>query len=205
MSSRIIIIGLALATLGLAACATPDPGSPEAYALAQKKAKEERVAAVKDTADEMPSWYLSPPTDATSLYGPGTAVSGDLQLALDKATLNAKHDLAARLNGTLSSKFKQFVSESGAAEDALVLTETERVTQSTVAEVNLAGYQLKERKVQPQGTQYRAYVLVQYPLGNANRVLMDQVKKNQALESKLRASKAFQDLESEIKTAKDKP
>lgn len=202
MSKR-IIAGFAL--LGLAACSTPQPGSPEAYAMAEKKAKDERVAAVKDAADDLPSWYLSPPMDANSLYSPGTAVSGDLQMAIDKATLNAKHELASRLNSTVSSKFKQFVGETGAAEDPVVMTETERVTQSTIAEVNVAGYNLKERKVQPQGTQYRAYVLVQYPLGAANRILVDQVKKSQVLESKLRASKAFQDLEAEIKAAKDKP
>ena len=53
-----------------------------------------------------------------------------------------------------------------------------------------------------QGKQYRAYVLLQYPIGKANKVLVDQVKKNRVLEGKLRATKAFKDLEEEIKQAR---
>lgn len=59
-----------------------------------------------------------------------------------------------------------------------------------------------QAKVAPQGGQYRAYVLIQYPMGNANRVLVDKVKQSQVLETKLRASKAFQDLEREIQDAR---
>jgi hypothetical protein len=44
--------------------------------------------------------------------------------------------------------------------------------------------------------------LLQYPLGKANKVLVDQVKKNRVLEGKLRATKVFKDLEEEIKRAR---
>ena len=53
-----------------------------------------------------------------------------------------------------------------------------------------------------QGKRYRAYVLLQYPLGKAKKILVDQVKNNRVLEGKLRATKAFKDLEEEIKRAR---
>ena len=196
-----VLMSLVAASL-LAGCATPKPGSPEAV-MAQEQVKQEaRVEAVDETVSELPDWYLNLPQDANSVYAAGTATSPDLQLAMDKATLNAKRTLADRINSLLSSKMKEFMTESGQGEDTIVLTEVERVTSNLITEVNVAGYSQTEAKVLPQGGQYRSYVLLQYPLGKANRLLVDQVNKSKVLESKLRASKAFQDLEEEIKRAR---
>jgi hypothetical protein len=41
-------------------------------------------------------------------------------------------------------------------------------------------------------------------VGENNKVIADQVKKSAVLEAKVRASKAFQDLEQEIEAAKKK-
>ena len=47
-------------------------------------------------------------------------------------------------------------------------------------------------------------MLLKYPLGENNKVIVAQVKKNAVLDGKLRASKAFEELEREIETAKGK-
>ncbi|TAN61675.1 MAG: hypothetical protein EPN20_12090 [Magnetospirillum sp.] len=194
-----VLVGLAM----LASCApVPEPGTPAATAAQQQRKEEARASEVKASVEEAPSWFINPPKDDLSIYAPATATSGDMQLALDKATLSAKRSLADNLTGLLSSKMKEFISESGSAEDATVTRESERVTSNLITETNLAGYQRTQSKVVPQGTQYRAYVLLQYPMGSANRVLVDRVKENRALEGKLRASKAFQDLEKEIQDAR---
>lgn len=197
---RLSAASLALALL--AACATPEPGSPAAAALAEKQKEEARIGAVKATVDDTPAWYLSPPKEDNAVYSPGTATSGDMQLAVDKAVLSAKRALADSLSGLLSSKMKEFIAESGAGEDATVMRESERVTTNLITETSLAGYQRTQSKVVPQGNQYRAYVLLQYPTGSANKLLLDRVKQNQTLENKLRSSKAFQDLEKDIQDAR---
>lgn len=204
MMYRTLVAAVAACALagGLAACAQPEPGSPAAAAAAERQKEEARIGAVKSTVDETPSWFLNPPREDLAIYAPGTATSSDMQLALDKAVLSAKRTLADTLNSLLSSKMKQFVSESGAGEDAVVLSETERVTTNLITETTLAGYQRTQAKVIPQGSQYRAYVLLQYPTGSANKVLMDRVKQERGLESKLRSSKAFQELEQEIQAAR---
>ncbi len=202
--SLVIVCGLGI---GVGACAAPDPGTPEWAAYQNQKKQETRVEAAKTSVEDLPSWYLSPPSDEVAVYAPGTAASSDLQLAVDKATLAAKRSLADRLNSRLSAKMKEFVSESGSGDDAKVLTESEHATTNVIAEVNLAGYEISDKKILPTGAQYRAYVLVQYPLGGANRLLVDQVHKNDLLDTHLRASKAFQDLEKDLEAAKsaDKP
>lgn len=204
MKYRTLIAAVAACALvgGLAACAQPEPGSPAAAAAAERQKEEARIGAVKSTVDETPSWFLNPPREDLAIYAPGTSTSSDMQLALDKAVLSAKRTLADTLNSLLSSKMKQFVAESGAGEDAVVLSETERVTTNLITETTLAGYSRTQAKVIPQGSQYRAYVLLQYPTGSANKVLMDRVKQERGLESKLRSSKAFQELEQEIQAAR---
>ena len=192
----------ALAAVALAGCSSPEPGTPAWTAEQARKKEEARVESVKDSVSDLPSWYGSPPSDEHSIYAPGTATSTDLQFALDKAILAAKRSLADRVNSKLSAKMKEFVSESGTGENAQVLSESERVTSNLITEVNMAGYAVTERKIVPSAGQYRAYVLVQYPLGSANRLLVDQVRKNDLLQGKLRSSKAFQELEKDIQDAR---
>ena len=94
------------------------------------------------------------------------------------------------------------VDESGSGDDSVLTNEASKVTINLITEANVAGYKQADAKVLSQGKKYRAYVLLQYPLGKANAVLVDQVKKNRILEGKLRATKAFKDLEEEIKQAR---
>jgi len=174
-----------LGAIGLAACSSPQPGSPAFTAQQAQKAQEARVDSVKAAVDESPAWFVSPPADEFSVYSPGTATSADLQFAVDKAVLSAKRSLADRVNSKLSAKMKDFISESGAGEDTQILHEGEQVTSNLITEVNLASYNVTERKIIPSGPQYRVYVLLQYPLGSANRLLVERVKKNSVLEGKL--------------------
>ncbi len=193
---------IVLSAIFISGCASPKPGSPEAVFEQEQEKEEARVEATEETVEELPGWFLNLPEDEHSVYAAGTATSPDLQLAMDKGILNAKRTLADSINGLLSSKMKEFVAEVGSDEDKEVISEVERVTTNLITEVNVAGYKQADAKVLPQGKQYRAYILLQYPLGKANRVLVDQVKKNRVLEGKLRASKAFKDLEEEIKRAR---
>ncbi|WP_235062873.1 hypothetical protein [Paramagnetospirillum caucaseum] len=194
---------IALAAGLLAGCATnPAPGTPAATAAAEQRRQEARVANVQASVEEAPAWFTAPPMDGNSLYAPGTATSADMQMAMDKATLSAKRGLADTLKGSLSSKMKEFISESGSGEDPVITSESERITSNLITETSLAGYSRTQSKLVPQGSVYRAYVLLQYPIGNANRILMDRVKQDKVMESKLRASKAFQDLEQEIQAAR---
>ena len=191
-----------LGAMTLAACASPQPGSPGWTAQQEQKKQEARAETVKSAVDDLPSWYSSPPIDEFSIYATGGAASSDLQFAEDKAVLAAKRAMADRVNGRISSKLKEFLSESGAGENTQVQAESERVTTNLITEVNLAGYTITQKKFIPAGQQYRAYVLLQYPLGSANRILVDQVNKNSILQGKVPASKAFQELEKDIQDAR---
>ena len=198
------LVAMVLMASFVSGCATPKPGTPEAAYEKEKKKEEAKIAATKETVEELPDWYTELPRSDHAVYAAGTAISPDIQLAMDKSELNAKRSLADRINSALSSKIKEFVAEVGQDENTTVVTEAERVTTNLITEVNVAGYSRIDSKILAQGRQYRVYVLLEYPVGKANRILVDQIKKNRILESKLRASKAFKELEEDIKQARKK-
>ena len=103
------------------------------------------------------------PTDEKSIYSVFTAQSPDLQLSIDIATLNAKYTLADRINGKLDAMMKTFVTRLGTDDDvsATTMSEVEKVTKN-VDTADVAGYNPKEMEIYPTGTQFRAYVLLEY-------------------------------------------
>jgi len=203
LHKAVISIGVMVFLAGfVAGCATPKPGSPEAVYKQEKKKEDARVEATQATVVQIPSWMLKPPQDKLSIYAGGTAVSADLQLAMDKSILNAKLTLADSIKGLISSKMKSFMDESGTENDSVLTDEVSKTIINLITESNVAGFKQVDAKVLAQGKKYRAYVLLQYPIGQANKVLVDQVKKDKVLQGKLRKNKAYKDLEEEIKRAR---
>ena len=154
---------------------------------------------VVKAANDVPSWMLKLPSDDGAFYSAGTAVSRNMQLAIDKANLAAKRNLADRIGGELSSQIKEFVIESGDTyNNDLVTVDVERVTKNIMAQINVAGYVPYEMEVYPLGTMFRVYTLLAYPIGSKNDILVAQIRKNRALYAHVRSSVAFKELELEV-------
>ena len=188
----------------LAGCASPKPGTPE---FVQKKEDEQQKAAVKaveTTISKAPGWYTQPPVDTNSIYQTATESSPDMQRSMDKAVMTAKSQLASKLGDRVSQKIKEFASETGTINDEQVVRTIETARISVTTDQNVAGYVLEKSEVVQEGTRYRSYVLLRYPVGENNKVISAQVKKNALLDGKVRASKAWEDLEKEIELAKKK-
>jgi len=197
------VVGLSVAVL-LISCASPKPGTPE---FVQKKEEDQQKAAVetvKQTISKVPVWYTTPPVDINSIYQGATESSPDLQRSVDKAVMTAKSQLASKLGDRVSQKIRDFATETGTVNDEQIVRTIETTRQSVALDVNVAGYVLEKSEVVQENGRYRAYVLLRYPLGENNKVIVAQVKKNAVLDSKLRASKAFEELEREIESVKGK-
>jgi hypothetical protein len=188
-----------LSAATIVGCASaPKPGSPEAAVLEERKKEEQQTKAVSKAVSNIPDWYLNPPVADNALYTAGVATSGDMQFAIDRAMLSAKTALASQLNNRVSARIRDFINEAGLANDAALTAEAERVSQNVVTEVNLAGFRREKSEVFQEGRTYRAYVLLQYPMGDANKIVRDQVRKSAQLEARLKFHRAFQELEKEI-------
>ncbi len=157
-----------------------------------------KLKVTKATIKEEPKWFKKLPKSKKILYAKGTALSGDMQLSIDKATLNARTSLAVQLNGIISANMKQFIKESGIDEDTKMYSEMEKVVKSSVKETSTTGYSEYESKTIGIESKYRTYYVMQYPIGKANKILISQIKNNALLEGSMQASAAYKDLEKEI-------
>jgi hypothetical protein len=76
------------------------------------------------------------------------------------------------------------------------------VTKSLATDVDLTGYVTKEMEIQAQGPRYMTYVLLEYPIGEVNKLVVDKVRKNEVLNTRIAATEAFAELEREIQAAR---
>ena len=159
---------------------------------------------VSKQIEQIPEWYLNIPSADDTIYSSGSARAPDLQLAVDIALMNAKTTLADRINGKLDSMTKSFVAKIGSNDlDTSVLNEIEKVSKNVIASVDVAGYIIDKSDVTQEGTQYRAYVLLAYNNEEATKVLMNRMKRDKMIYSRIRSTEAWKELEDEVNKSKN--
>lgn len=186
--------------VGLGACAkNPDP--TKIVNTPMIKYKTEKVEAA---VSNVPKWYKKLPKKDNSIFSVGSAYSPDLQLSVDMATLNAKYTLADRINGKLDGMMKTFMTRLGTDEDisATTMSEVDKVVKNIIASVDVAGYNPKEIEVFPSGTQFRAFVLLEYSDTEARKIVMNRMMKDKLVYSKIKSTNAFKELKKEVESSK---
>ena len=195
-----LLATVSMVALTLGACSANQPKSvvdtPE---IRYKTAKVERAV------DVIPSWYKKMPTKKGSIFTVGSATAPDLQLAVDIATLNGKVVLADRINGKLKAMTKSWMAKFGQSDvDARVMTEIEKVAKNVIANVDVAGYSPVEVDVSTAGTQYRAFVLLEYSDKEAQKVIFNRLRKDRLVYSRLRSTEAWKELELQVEKSEKK-
>ena len=153
----------------------------------------------------VPSWYKKMPTKKGSIFTVGSATAPDLQLAVDIATLNGKVVLADRINGKLKAMTKSWIAKFGQSDvDARVMTVIEKVAKNVIANVDVAGYNPVKTDVTTAGTQYRAFVLLEYSDKEAQKIIFNRLRKDRLVYSRIRSTKAWEELESAVDKAEEK-
>ena len=195
-----LLATVSMVALTLGACSANQPKSvvdtPE---IRYKTAKVERAV------DVIPSWYKKMPKKKGSIFTVGSATAPDLQLAVDIATLNGKVVLADRINGKLKAMTKSWIAKFGQSDvDARVMTEIEKVAKNVIANVDVAGYNPVKTDVTTAGTQYRAFVLLEYSDKEAQKIIFNRLRKDRLVYSRIRSTKAWEELESAVDKAEEK-
>ena len=159
---------------------------------------------VSQQVEQIPEWYLNIPSADDTIYSSGSAKAPDLQLAVDIAIMNAKTTLADRINGKLDSMTKSFVAKIGSTDlDTSVLNEIEKTSKNVIASVDVAGYVVDKSDITQEGTQYRAYVLLAYNSEEATKIMMNRMKRDRMIYSRIRSTEAWKELENEVNKSKD--
>ena len=191
---KLISSAVAIA-IGLSACQKQNMMTPD---LVYKN------EVVKTQVEMIPNWYMNIPSDDEIIYSSGTANAPDIQLAVDIAILSAKTVLADRINGKLDGMTKSFIAKIGSTDlDASVLTEIEKTTKNIIASVDVSGYKVDKSKILRDGIQYRAYVLLAYDNEEATKIMMNRMRKDRMVYSRLRSTQAWKELEKEVNKSKE--
>jgi hypothetical protein len=156
-----------------------------------QNAKEDIKKEVAKQIDQIPDWYLKPPKDADALYEKAAAKSRDIQMAVNKATMIARAQLAVTIQGEVNSIMKLFVEESGS--NNMSITSVQEAIK-----IKISGVHEEKAQVFQDGDKYVAYVLLKYPLGDMNKLLVDQIRQDDAANSKVRSDEAYDEIERKI-------
>ena len=135
--------------------------------------------------DSVPKWYMADineskaceaklfgkDKDRVCIYGVATAVSPDLNLAIEKAKMLAKSELADIIKGEMNKESKQFITELGKTNTKSVVTEVESVLVNVIKNTKVRGYEIFEQDVTlTKQNYYRAWIGLRLPLGEYNKM-----------------------------------
>jgi len=180
--------------------AIPDAGAAQ-RAEAAKEA--ERRKAVETNISKTPDWFLQNDNNPDAIYVTATEGAVDMQLSIDMAMLSAKRLLTQNLGELISSRMTEFATQTNSGDDITLSKEIERLTKTLIAEVQLNGYTRDRITVIPNGREYQSYVRLRYPTEELKKMMAKEVKKNNIMATKVRKTKAFEELEKEIEAARE--
>ena len=166
---------IALLALTLTNCANTN------YKVKQEVKEEGRVL------NQVPQWYIDAKIDKgfvfnrdadLFIYSVGQGSSPDLQLAIEKAMMIAKAELADKLQGQMNKRTDLYITEIGSEGNKKVVSKIEETIVNVVRDTMIQGYEAWEKAVYetPNG-EYRVYIGLKIGVGDANR-LADYIAKN---------------------------
>ena len=135
--------------------------------------------------DSVPQWYMADINDSKAcdkkifgkdknkvcIYEVGTAVSPDLNLAIEKAKMLAKAELADIIKGEMNKQSKQFITELGKTETKTIVSEVESVLVNVIKDTKVRGYEIFEQDVTlTKNNYYRAWIGLRLPMGEFNKM-----------------------------------
>ena len=168
------------------------------------------------TVKKVPAWYMADIAEKKAcdkkrfgktknkecIYGVGTAVSPSLELAIDKAKMIAKAEMADIIKGEMNKKIKIFVSELGNTQNKTIVNDVESALVNHIKETPVRGYEVFAQEVtMTTNGYYRAWIGLRLPLGEFNKMYnytVDSVV--DAYKLKELAEKAYKDVEVEVVT-----
>ena len=170
MKNKVKIVGAIAVALMLNACAGGT------YKIKSENGK---------TMNQVPKWYMSDFSerkacdtdligkgkDKLCLFGVATAVSPDLQLAIEKAKMQAKSEIADIVAGEMNKQSKQFITELGKTHSKTTVTEVESTLINIIKNTPVRGYEIWKQDVTlTKNGYYRAWIGMRLPLGEYNKM-----------------------------------
>ena len=147
----------------------------------------------KSTINEMPSWMMINPVEDGKIFDSATEVSQDLQMAFDKAEMKASKNMAGKMESKMRAATSRVQEELGFGDDSQ-MTDTFSNTMEQLVNKSLNGVRVVEKKPVREGNLWRAYVLISYDSADAAEQIMNEMKKNQAVQKRKEHKAELEDM-----------
>ena len=135
-----------------------------------------------EVVTQVPGWFMQDYTnmevcstddthEGMCIFGAGTSVSPNLNLAIEKAKMIAKSEIADMIKGTMNKQTKQYISEIGKTQSKTVVSEVESAIVNSIENTPVRGYEVfaQDVTITAEGN-YRAYVGLKLPMGELNKM-----------------------------------
>ena len=158
------------------------------------------------TPMDVPSWFMMTPEpdDVYAVYATGEATSRKMNIAMQKASQQARMNLGQSISAKVQSLIESMVEEAGMGENVQI-TEFYSETSKSVSDQTLSGATVvKKYPYQMNTGEYRVYVLMglkKEPFDNAaSQAIVSKVKENQeeAMYANFKKTQAFNRLEESL-------
>ena len=135
--------------------------------------------------NEVPKWYVDDFSQKKAcgtttfgknknklcIFGKGTAVSPDLQLAIEKGMMIAKSELADIVKGEMNKSSKIFITELGKNHNKTTVSEVESTIVNLIKETPVRGYEIFAKDItMTKNGYYRVWIGLKLPMGEYNKM-----------------------------------
>ena len=135
--------------------------------------------------NEVPKWYVDDFSqkkacgrttfgknkDKVCIFGKGTAVSPDLQLAIEKGMMVAKSELADIVKGEMNKSSKIFITELGKNHNKTTVSEVESTIVNLIKKTPVRGYEIFAKDItMTKNGYYRVWIGLRLPMGEYNKM-----------------------------------
>jgi len=137
--------------------------------------------------NQVPQWYVDAKIDKGFIfnknadkyvYAVGQGNSPDLQLAIEKAMMIAKAELADKLHGQMNKRTDLYITEIGSEGNKKVVSKIEQTIVNVVKATMIQGYESWEKDVyETPENEYRVYIGLKMGVGETNK-LAEYIAKN---------------------------
>ena len=135
--------------------------------------------------NEVPKWYVDDFSqkkacgtstfgknkDKMCIFGKGTSVSPDLQLAIEKGMMIAKSELADIVKGEMNKSSKIFITELGKNHNKTTVSEVESTIVNLITKTPVRGYEIFAKDItMTKNGYYRVWIGLRLPMGEYNKM-----------------------------------
>ena len=131
------------------------------------------------------------------IFGVSTAVSPDLQLAIEKGMMVAKSELADKVKGEMNKSSKIYITELGKNHNKTTVSEVESTIVNLIKNTPVRGYEIFAKDItMTKNGYYRVWIGLRLPMGEYNKMYNFTIAEAvDAYNVKSKAKIAFEKLE----------